>query len=426
MERLTHTARTGLNRTRHFLRRLRKDVAGNTLTLLGFGMIPMIGSLGLGTDAAQWVLWKRQLHSAADLAALAGARALADGQPVTPSVNRSLAFNDLNGYTVSAIENAPKSGSHKDDSNAVRVELTMSKSLPFSSLFMTTAPQLTVSATAQSQSTAPSCVITLDTAGTGIEIVGSAIVDMDCALYSNSDFSATSSDSINAAALAAVGTVTAGSAVTTDTLIIDSADVIEDPFDALPLPETQTSCYPNSWPLIKSNTTLSAGCYHGLQIQGGVVTLNAGTYYLGEKGISIAAGATLKGTGVTLVFTNNDSAFNSSKIGQFTIAGGATVQLTAPTTGTYQGVIVYQDPRTPLKNANWVKITGNSGSKFEGAIYAPSTGVKFTGNTGINTACMQIVALYAAFEGNTSVSNTCPGTSGSAAFGGGDAVRLVE
>lgn len=414
-----------LSKMMETMKRLRRDAGGNTLAVVGLSMIPMIGTVGIGVDVTQWILWKRQLHSAADLGALAGARAVADGQNVTNAVKRSFKHNAQRSYTVEAIENAPTVGTYKDDDQSVRVVLSTQEDLPFSGLFLKTAPVIRVSAVARNAVEVPNCVITLDTASTGIEIAGSSRVTMDCGLSSNSNFDATTSDLIDAGALSAVGTVNAGSAVSSDTKINDGIAAVDDPFSSLPVPDAQSACSPNTWPLIKSNASYSPGCYQGLQIQGGTTTLSAGTYLIGEKGISIAAGATLRGTGVTIIFTSTSPVFNDKKIGTFSIAGGATVDLTAPTTGTYKGVIVYQDPRTPDKSTNYLNVTGNSASKFEGAIYAPSTGVKFTGNSSMNTDCMQIVALYAFFEGNTDIINKCGSGSGASAFGGGGTVRLV-
>nr|WP_137677352.1 pilus assembly protein TadG-related protein [Parerythrobacter lutipelagi] len=413
------------------MKRLRRDAKGNTLAVFGLSLIPLIGAVGLGVDATQWILWKRQLHSAADLGALAGARALADGHTVNNAVRRSLAHNDLRNFTIKEINNAPTSGPHTGNDQAVQVVLTTQEKLPFSGLFMDAAPVIQISAIAENAVTVPNCVITLDTASTGIEIVGSSRVQMNCGLASNSNFDATTSDLIDAGALSAVGTVNTGGGITSDTKVNDGITSVADPYAGkLPTPNAQSSCSPNSWPLIKGNTTINPAtgrCFAGLQIQGGTTTLLPGTYLIGEKGISIAAGATLKGDGVTIIFTSTASTFNDRKIGTFSIAGGATVQLSAPTTGTYKGVIIYQDPRTPDKSTNNLNVTGNSDSYFEGAIYAPSVGVKFTGNSdlGMSAACMQIVAKYAFFEGNTDVTNNCPSGSGAAAYGGGGTVRLI-
>lgn len=427
--------KTGIAST---FRSLLRETSGNALALVGLSLIPLVGTVGLGVDVAQWVVWKRQLHTAADLGALAGARALADGQPVKVNVTRSLAHNKLRNFKTVAIENAPTTGPFMGDADKVRVVLSTSQSLPFSSWFLKATPTIVVEAIAENAKTTPNCIITLDTASTGVNIAGSSYLDMNCGLFSNSDLDADTSDAVNAAALSAVGTVTTGTGVSGDTKINDGQAPVADPYASkIPTPNTQAGCTPNSYPLIQGNWTIDPAihgtCFQGLQIQKGTTTLKAGTYYIGSSGISIASGAGLTGVGVTIVFTNTDSTFNDKKIGTFSISGGATVKLTAPTTGTYAGIIVYQDPRTPAKN-NTLKVTGNSNSYFEGTIYAPTVGVTFTGNSTVDskgdtiyadTRCMQVVSLTATFTGNTKVTNECPAGSGASAFGGAGTVRLV-
>lgn len=400
------------------------------MLLVGAAMIPLVGAVGLGVDVVQWVLTKRQLHSAADLAAIAGARALADKQPVGQAVTRSLSYNNFHTYTKTT-ESPPTDGAFKDSPNHVRVKLSLTQKLPFSNMFLPNGPTITAWATAENATSIPNCVITLDTAGTGVEIEASSSIDFGCGLASNSDMAASSSDTINAAVLSAVGAVTAGTSVTKDTQVFSGTANVADPFASVPQPTVPSPCSPGTWPLIKSNTTYDAAlgqnCFQGLQIGSNVaVTLKPGTYYIGEKGISIAGGATLKGSNVTLVLTSIATPFDDKKVGTVTVTGSGQVQLSAPTSGTYKGIIIYQDPRTPAKN-NDLTIIGNSGSYFEGAIYAPSTKVVFTGNSGVDTKCMQVVSMWVQFTGNTNVKNDCPSGSGAASFGtGGGTVRLVE
>ncbi|WP_374387401.1 hypothetical protein [Sandaracinobacter sp.] len=103
--------------------------------------------------------------------------------------------------------------------------------------------------------------------------------------------------------------------------------------------------------------------------------------------------------------------------------GGATVNLTAPTTGTYQGVLIYQDRRATLSNQS-NKVNGNSASKLQGAVYVASQEVEFTGTTGLNTNCFQLVARRITWSGNSAITNVCPAGSGAQSFTG-TAVRLV-
>jgi hypothetical protein len=412
-------------RTVTFLRRLRGDESGNVLTLMGMAMIPMVGIVGLAVDGAQWITWRRELRSAADAAAIAGAQAHRDGVDVTTAVNKILGYNTQHAYTIEAIETPPSSGTYAGETNMVRVILSTQQKLPFSSMFLSTTPTIKVISVAEARNEVANCMISLDTSGTGISITGSATVDMNCGLQSNSNFDATSADTINAGALSAVGTVNEGNAITSTTAVNNGVAAETNPYSSI---DSQPSQVCSSWPLYSgSGNTASPGCFKGMQIQANAtLTLAAGTYYIGEKGISVGGNATLIGTGVTLIFTNTSSPFNASKIGTFSAQGTSNIQLSAPDTGTYAGILMIQDSRTVASNTNSMVLTGDSGSQFDGSIYAPTNKVKFTGNSGMTTDCLQIISLYIEFGGNTSVSNTCPAGRGSLSLSGDSYLRLRQ
>jgi hypothetical protein len=102
------------------------------------------------------------------------------------------------------------------------------------------------------------------------------------------------------------------------------------------------------------------------------------------------------------------------------------MNMTAPASGTYAGLLVYQDRRAQDANsANFQdKVRGSSTSYFEGAFYFPKQELEFEGNTGMNTKCLQLVARRVKFTGNASIQNQCPTNSGAKSFDG-KRVRLV-
>ena len=417
-----------IDRMRNLVRDVRKDEGGNVLTLMGLSMIPLIGTLGLAVDVAQWISWKRDLRSAADSAAMAGGLELKNGgdaEEVDAVVRNVLGRNTQHSYIIEAVETPPTVGEFIGDASMVRVVLTTSTKLPFSSMFLATTPTIRVESIAQASSEVANCMRALATTGYAFTVSGAATLTANCGLMSNSDFEATANGGITAGALSAVGTVNEGNNISEDTAINNGVAPAEDPY-ADTISDPNQTC--SNWPLISgNNNTLSPGCYRGIQVQANArLTLQPGTYYLGEKGMSIGGNATVTGTGVTLVFTNTDSPFNSSKIGTFSAQGTSTVQLTAPETGDYAGIIIHQDSRTPYGSGgnSGFTVTGDNGSIFDGAIYAPSTKVTFSGNSSMTTDCLQIVSLYITFTGSTSVSNSCPAGRGVVSYTGEEVLRL--
>jgi hypothetical protein len=127
----------------------------------------------------------------------------------------------------------------------------------------------------------------------------------------------------------------------------------------------------------------------------GNVNLNPGTYYVSGD-IKINANANISGSGVTIYLAGSSS---------ITINGNATVNLSAPTTGTYSGILFYGDPTNTASVSN--KFNGTAASKLTGALYFPTQDVSYLGNFSGTSGCMQIVAKTVQWTGNTSMSVNC-------------------
>ena len=115
----------------------------------------------------------------------------------------------------------------------------------------------------------------------------------------------------------------------------------------------------------------------------------------------------VNGAGVTIILTSNSASTNPSSIATVDINGGATMNLSASTTGTYAGVLFYQDRRALDSGSN--KVNGNASSAFQGAFYFPSQAVEFSGTSGMSTDCVKLVSRRVTFIGNSSIANNCPG-----------------
>ena len=407
--------------------RIWRNEAGNALMLATMAMPVLIGAGGLATDTIQWSLWKRQIQRQADSAAMAGAFARAQGATVSTAAQSEIARHSFVTLSEAAtIENAPTTGSYAGNTNAVRVVLKTRRALPFSSMFLCSAPTLVAEATAAVLNNGNYCVISLEsTATVGVTMSGSASVDMGCGIATNSTAAnaviAGGSSSILATPVAAVGGLVASSNYASGTVLQPYSITQADPFAGLPTPVVSNACNNKIDDNPGDDTSFTEGCFSKVDIKG-TVRLGAGTYVIDSSNFKIGSTATVIGTDVTIILTSKNATSNPSSIGTVDINGTPTIQLTAPSTGTYAGVLIYQDRRASNLSTN--KINGNASSILQGAIYMPSQGIDFQGDSGINTKCVQIVTRRVTFIGHTDIKNECPSGSGSSSFTG-TAVRLV-
>jgi hypothetical protein len=396
-------------------------------------LVPVfIGGAGLASDTAQWVLVKRALQRQADSAALAGAYALTQNRPATTGALADLAKNqNFKLAAAPVIENAPTVGPFRGNPVAVRVRLVAESSLPFSSIFLGSGITIAAEAVAGLERDGDYCILALDESpALGITNTGNTFVDARCGMHANSSgepaVTGQGSATIFASPVSAVGNIVDNGNFATGTKFTPYNISQRDPFASLPDPSISGG---GSNVQVGSNQTrtLSPGTYRNFRIQG-TANLNPGTYYIdGSSGGSfdIGAQAVLNGSGVTFVLTNSNlsSGSTSALAAGVKINGGATLNITAPDTGTYAGVLLYQDRRTPAMSDKII-VNGNSSSKLRGALYAPKNELQFNGTSGMDIDCLQMVGYRITFSGTSDIKNICPALSGSGAFKG-NVVRLL-
>lgn len=180
---------------------------------------------------------------------------------------------------------------------------------------------------------------------------------------------------------------------------------LADPFKDLYPTDIPSSAKPcknfNAMTYGSGGSKVKAGCFSNFKITGnGTYTLDPGVYYLDSTDFDVAGGITLTGTGVTFILTGDTP-------GSVKANGNSTLQLTAPTSGTYSKMLFIQASNATEDNLN--EITGSDTSKFDGAMYFPKGAAKFTGSSGSITKCLMIMAYTLEFTGNTDLQNNVSG-----------------
>ena len=403
-------------------KKLWNDKRGNALIIAGAALPLVVGSAGLATDTIQWTLWKRQLQRAADSAALAGVYDRIAHDSSTSNTPAAV-DDDLDRHDHTNI--ALLSGYPQVDyptganwTNPVRVTLALRKELGFSSLFMSSAPIITTRATAATIPTGVYCVVSLvETSATGIRSTGNGDLNLGCGMITNSTSLtaaiATGSSEVNATPVAAVGDIQ-------DSDNWGGAELLpftvkqEDPYADVE-PPTVSPCKGGGTKIQISNpnTVDDRSADTGLQCVSdidvnGTLKLGSATYVIDGGDFSAGAQAKISCTGCTIILTNSDS--GSAPIGTVDINGGAQLNMSAPTSGTYDGILFYQDRRATQSTTIVNKVNGNSLSLMQGAFYFPSQQLQINGDAGLHFQCAQFVSYVVEFAGNGSINNAINNT----------------
>jgi Flp pilus assembly protein TadG len=394
-----------------FLKTVWRDRRGNALVIAGAALPLVIGSAGLATDTIQWSLWKRQLQRAADSAAIAGARAEADGRTVdncsnyasatyTQPVGYDVRKNDHSGITTSCTAtNPPTSGSYTGDTDAVHVELQGSRALSFSGMFMSTPPTITASATATLIDDGKFCLVTLNNTSTpGITMGGSVKANLGCGAISNSTGTSSITSNGNAYTFIADPVASVGDmpdSINGSTNLEPYHTPEADPFAGKYSTDVPAGMNCNKTVPNGANTNMSPGCYKNFSFSGNkTYNLASGVYYLKDTSFDVQGSVTIKGTDVTIILTGDSP-------GGVTTNGNATIQLDAQDSGDYADMLFIQKVgATTASNIN-----GTSGSKYDGAMYFPSTNVTFNGNAAAAFHCAMVVSWTATFSGDANLQN---------------------
>jgi len=412
-----------------WLPRLIRCKRGNTLIIVAAAAPLLIGASAIGVDTIQVALAKRQLQRAADSAAMAGAYSVLQNGAATTAVTRDLTHN--NRITLAAaptVENAPTTGPFAGNARAVRVVLRANRSVPFMSFFTGSTMAVEVEATAAAVPDGVYCIVSLESSSTtGVIFAGSSNSQLGCGVATNSTGTEAvrvdGNPSILATPIAAVGGVPAASRFGTGSVTLPYSPPQPDPVANLPsaeIPADRQPCQPAVLVVPNRSATIEPGCYRGMTLKGNV-TLNPGIYYIDGSTLDFTSQANVTGNGVTFILTSETASTSPTSVAQIAMHGGAEVNLTAPTTGPYAGVLIYQHRNAPFQTQN---IRGNSESRFDGAIYMPAAEVNFAGTAGMDVQCLRLVSRRVTFTGNSTVINTCPANAPNRGFDG-IMVRLV-
>lgn len=408
------TAERGIN-LRRIASRFLKDESGNYAIITALLAPALLGFAGLATENGLWLYSHQTMQGAADTAAFSAANEYGmagdNGANLTTqagAIAASYGFRDAaNGVTVT-VNRPPKSGSHVNSSDAVEVIISQTQPRLFSAIWSDTPVTITARAVALGGSPF-GCVLALDrSASAAANTQGTPDVTLkNCDLYDDSSdpnaLNVGGSARITARTVGVVGGVSGGSNITTTNGLVTGHPVVPDPYASTSFPSF-SGCDRNNF-IAKAAVTINPGVYcNGMTLNAGaIVTMKPGTYYIDRGTLKVNGGATLTGTGVTIVFTSS----TGKNWATAAINGGAVVNINAPNSGPLSGIAIYGDRSIPAGSV--FKFNGGSTMVFGGAVYLPTAAIDYAGGGALSTTCTQLIGDTIQFSGNSSLAVNCSG-----------------
>jgi hypothetical protein len=454
------------------LRRLLHDRRGLSAVTVAVSLPVLFGVAGLGVDTGLWYTIKRQNQSAADAAALSAAYEVVAGNTdvtnnLTPAASEAATRNNYGGST--PIVTYPYSDSSLPPGvPGVKVTLSQTQNGWFSAWFPAFTNITIANEAVAIVNTLPPhvCMLALglnpppngspnhtDT----IDLAGNTTINaLTCIIVSDSDstsaFHLQGSATLNAKTLITPGQLsTTGGSYTLNLRYPaqTGANSVPDPYASTlthsfldtninnPMPTsgacTQTgSTYSASTPagcVIAASSLPNTGSYNlsgpmqisgGLTIKNGVVNLSPGTYWITDGDLVLAngTGATLEctsctngGAGVTIILTTARA--SGGTVGALTLGSNAVLNLNAPSSGTFAGMVLIQDSNglpagTTIDSPS--NAQANSAETLSGLVYFPDTAVTFQGTpAATGPQCLVLVANTISLQGTPGFSTDgCP------------------
>jgi hypothetical protein len=346
-------------------------------------VVVLLGVTGLVLDAGNLSDYRHRIQTAADAAAIAGAREVRRNKTISAAdlqtfVNRAAAENGFtngsNGISIT-VHHAPTPGSFAGNSRYVEVIISRAVPTYFMGMFGRTEVDVGIRSVAGAGASGGCLVALSGTEGKAFQTSGSGInVDFQgCSVAVNSTatdaFFISSSGTVSANGIDVVGGASYRGANVTPTPSTN-ATPMSDPLSDLAEP-TPGVCTPakTDYRLNSGTAVLSPGTYCGeIIIQNATVSFSPGLYILKDGALNIKGSSVITGTGVTFFTVGTTSKATS-------LSSSSSVTLSAPTTGPYAGIL-FADRLNDPGLAN----TFSAGTMvLNGVVYYPHQHVEWKG-----------------------------------------------
>jgi Flp pilus assembly protein TadG len=425
---------------------LGKGESGQTAVILVLSFTVLAGCLGLAIDTGLFFVAKRNMQIAADAAAVAGALDYKYNATVSTAQSSGQTAATANGVTngtggaAVTINVPPVNGPYAGTTGFVEAIVSEPVSVSFFRMLKFGTVTVTARAVAGSGNVA-GCLWALAKSGTDVSVTGSgSFTASNCTIYddssSNNALTLTGSGSISAKNIAIVGNYTdTGSGSIHPNPPTTGIAPAADPLANVPTPTVSSgTCSSNCTQSFSgsSNNSIGPGTYNSISNTGsGTLTLTPGNYIingplsntgsgnlvLGAGNYTITGNFTTTGSGALTLGAGNYAVGGNLSLtgsgaltgigvtfytkGASTVTGSGSMDLEAPTSGTYNGVMFFQD----RSDTQTMSLTGSGGATFKGIVYAPAAPVTVTGS-GSWSIDADFIADSISLTGSGSISDT--------------------
>jgi hypothetical protein len=399
------------NRKTNFFANRRANMA----IVMALAAPALVGVCGLSAETGYWFYLEKSAQKAADVAAYAGAVALRNGDSKEKAIAVAMTEAELLGFddpaSIVVAVTPPTSGPNQ---HARAMEVTIDFEVPrfFSGIFNKESERGDVRAVAAYDTPSNACLLALDIDDpAALTISGSADVTLlSCEVMSNSIASdavlLSGSGDLETDCVNAVGGVVVkvgGTELTLTDCNAPRQNMARAPDPYADVPEPDLDGVPCSSPGSGSGVvTVTAGAGGVKRFCGGLSLsgdyhFEPGVYVIDGGDFRLNSSTTVTGDDVTFFFTDGAEArFN----------GTATIDVAAPTTGTYQG-IAFMGDRSDTSAEH--RFNGTANSLITGAIYTPASRLVLNGDFSGVDGCMQLVGSTIELLGNMHISTDCEG-----------------
>jgi len=384
----------------------RNSRAGQTLILFAMLFVVLAGVLGLVFDGARLSFERQRAQTAADAAAIGGVQELRRGNndnqtQVTPAAEYDAGLHGFEASDVT-VHFPPVNGEHANDSNYVEVFVAKQVPTTFMRIFGPRTSTVRARSVAGLKATGDPCILVLDPDDAdSYKHNGTPILTADCGIMVNSRDSSRALRQNGSGSITATWVGVTGGASGSNITPTPQTGVppMVDPLASLDPPSLGS--VPNGYTTSAATTSAFGGTSFAarggngngngngggggdtthywpgvydseIKIQNGDVVFEPGMYIL-EKGMKISGG-TVRGSEVFFYSVNADGKQHID------IGGNASVQLSAPTSGDYKGMLFFVNRDAPDRSPGNKIARGTEDSFFSGAIYMPSQHLDFAGN----------------------------------------------